>query len=86
MSPTERTPEEALAGTSGQTLLTTYAALTHRIHEDDATVRAGTGPRKGSTDYIVSTSTARAMDRLEATRAERNVMAAEILRRMGETP
>lgn len=72
--PTEPTAEEVLAATSGPALLRTYAALTHRIHEAEARTRSLSDQMAGAAVGAVSTL-----------RQQRDLVEAEVLRRMGET-
>lgn len=78
----EREAQELLAATPAAELLTKSHQLTHKMHELDAKVEAGTR-RRG--DYVVSVETSRASTALHDARAQRNLIDAELLRRCGET-
>lgn len=68
---------DALEQTSTDALLTTFAALTHRIHEADRTVRA---ERQGGYERALRRSVERAAD----LRAQRDAIRVEILQRTGD--
>lgn len=83
MGHAEKLADAALRTATPQHLIKVFKMLSARIHEADAKVTAGTGPRKGSYDYVVSGETSRALDRLLDLRAQRDLIEAELLRRMG---
>lgn len=64
-----RSPEEVLHTTSGETLLRTYASLTHRIHDHQEKPLSNVLHQQREGNDL---------------RAQRDVLEAEILRRMRE--
>lgn len=69
--------DRLLRATDTATLLTKAYALTHQLHAVEEVVRDGTTPG----DYVVSVRTARAAERAEELRLQRNMITAEVLRR-----